>query len=143
MNTSRSPGKRQIGVTLLELMIAVAIVGILTAIAVPAYQAQVMRTHRGAAKSCMSEMAQQMERWYTTNLTYEGAAPAPGCVTEGNMETRYEIVVDSITPRAYRIMATPIGAQEASDTQCGVLTLTDSGEHGQSGSGDETTCWAR
>ena len=124
-------------------MIAMAIVGILTAIAVPAYQSQVTRTYRGTAKSCMSEMAQQMERWYTTNLTYVGAAPAPGCATEGDMDNRYAIVVDSITARTYRVVATPIGSQLASDTQCNVLTLDQAGARTESGTQDMEYCWSR
>lgn len=133
------------GFTLLELMIVVSIIGILAAIAIPAYTAHVTRTYRGAAKSCMSEIAQQMERYYTTNLTYVGAAPAPGCATEGNMGVRYTIAVDpaTLTARAYTIVATPIGAQLASDTQCRVLTVNNLGTRTESGSQDLNYCWSR
>jgi type IV pilus assembly protein PilE len=104
----------------------------------------VVRTNRAAAKSCMLETAQFMERWYTTNLTYAGAALAPGgCRTDGGLDTRYTLSLGSLAQNTYTVTATPIGAQLSGDGLCGTLTLNQAGARTESGSGDVATCWSR
>ena len=116
--------RTQSGFTLIELMIAVAIVAILAAIAVPAYQAYVTRANRGAAKACIAEYAQFMERYYTTNMTYVGAdtplATPLNCAN--NISTAYSFTVGTLAARTYTVTATPVNAQLSRDTQCGTLT---------------------
>ena len=59
------------GFTLVEVMVVVAIIGILAAIAYPSYQDSVVKSKRGAAVSCLMEQVQFMERFYSTNLRYD------------------------------------------------------------------------
>ena len=61
---------KQQGVTLVELMIAVGILGILAAVVLPSYQQHVITSSRTAATACLAEYAQFMERNYTTNMSY-------------------------------------------------------------------------
>jgi type IV pilus assembly protein PilE len=137
--------RRSAGFTLIELMIVVLIVGILAGIATPAYLAYVVRTNRAAAKACMSEYAQFMERYYTTNLKYLDAAPALGCMNEGNLNTNYtiDVTTTAATQRTYTVTATPIGTQLARDTKCGTLTVSESGTRTKSGTETLDYCWAR
>jgi type IV pilus assembly protein PilE len=114
------------GVTLIELMVVVIIVAILTAIAVPAYQSHVLKTNRRAAESCLSEAAQFMERFYTTRLTYVGAAPNPACASDSNLSTRYTFSTADLAQNTYTVKATPTGPQ-ARDTACGVLSIKQDG----------------
>lgn len=141
--THSSPWRRAAGVTLIELMVVMAIVGILAAIAYPTYQQYVVRSNRAAAKACMSEVAQFMERYYTTNLTYVGAVTGLSCQTEGGLDERYTLTLSNLGARTYTVNATPINAQLTRDTECGVLTVDQASLRGKSGTGTLETCWAR
>lgn len=141
--------RRNSGFSLIELMVVVVIVGILAAVAIPGYRSYVIRTNRAAARSCMLETAQFMERFYTTNplgLTYVGAAPALSCQNDGNLNTRYTLTVDTLAQSTYRILATPIGAQATGDAACGTLRLDQAGARTISAStaaAQVNQCWSR
>ena len=115
------------GVTLMELMVVVAIVGILAAIAVPTYRQYTVRTHRAAARACMSEVAQYMERLYTSKMSYEDAVLGLNCQTDSRLNDHYTITADDLDQRTYTITATPQGPQAEQDAACGTLTLSETG----------------
>jgi type IV pilus assembly protein PilE len=134
---------RNAGFTLVELMIVVLIIAIIASIAIPSYSRYVVRSYRAAARACMMEYSQFMERSYTTNLTYVAGAPAAplGCATESDLGNRYTMAVGGIAARTYSITATPIGSQLTRDAQCGVLTLDQAGVRGEGGTGTVADCW--
>lgn len=141
------PG-RQSGFTLIEIMIVVAIVAILAAIALPSYQNSVTKTWRNKAASCLTEMAQAMERRFTAAMSYAGAAGAPGalppsaCVVADGMAARYAFdFVANPGANAFTLRATPQGAQAANDALCAILTIDQSGVRTESGTGVVADCW--
>lgn len=103
------------GFTLIELMIVVAVIGILAAIAYPAYQDQVRKTRRADAQGALVELAQFMERVYTQNNTYKPGGTDPVLpFTEAPKDGTtkyYDLGVQANDGTRYTLRATPKGAQ--------------------------------
>lgn len=146
MPRPRAPAQRtSAGFSLIELMVVVAIVGILAAVALPSYQAYVVRTQRAAATACLAEMAQFMERVYASNLRYDlnnavaTALPAAQC--RNDIAARYTIALAASAQRTFSVTATPQGAQASADGQCATLSITQAGTRAISGTGTVPDCW--
>jgi len=135
------------GFSLVELMIAVFIISVLTALAYSAYQDSVVRSRRAAASACLVEVQQFMERFRTTNLRYDiarngAAVPAPACGAGADVTNFYNIDFSvAPTATAYTVRATPTGGQLAQDTRCGTLTLNQAAVRTKSGTGTLDECW--
>lgn len=133
---------RQHGITLMELMVVLAIVGILSAIAIPAYRQHVVRVTRTDAKRDLMNIAQRLERCFTRSNDYEDDGSGADCVTlpQANPEGTYQ-VSGELTTRTFTLTATPLGGQ-ASDAQCGAFTLNQLGQQGITGTGTAEGCWS-
>src|ERR1044072_7897688 len=109
------------GVTLVELMVVVVILGILAAIAYPSYRQQVLRSHRSDAKIALEGIAQTLERCYTNTSTYATCAPLQGVIdgTATTSENGYYSIDFTATPTAltFTARATAVGGQLA-DGDC-------------------------
>jgi len=129
---------KQRGFTLIELMITVAIVGILTAIAVPSYNSYVRRSRRADAIVALTGLAQQYERCYTRYNAYNNANCNP--VLGDTPGGKYTIAADDagVNANDFAIKATPLGDQ-AKDTACGTFKLNSAGV--KSVTGAATNCW--
>ena len=128
------------GVTLIELIIAVAVVAILAAIAFPSYQEQMRKTRRADGKAELMETAQQLERCYTRFSRYNDGNCGVA-LPFNSSEGYYVVSAAAITASAFTLDATPQGAQ-ADDTRCGVLRLMSTGQQGSQGqSTDANECW--
>jgi type IV pilus assembly protein PilE len=136
-----SVGSRPGGFTLIELMIVIAVVAILTAIAIPAYGDQVRKARRGQAKADLVELAQILERRHTVNNSYAGALPYTVSPKDPGAAVRYNITPANIAAgaQAFVLTATPTGDQ--ANDPCGTLTLSNTGAKTRSGTAPMSQCW--
>ena len=137
------PNRSQ-GFSLIELMIAVVIVGILAAIAIPMYSDYVTRSRRADGQATLMQVAQELERCYTQFSKYNDNSCSVvngGVVSETSDQGFYGISASggNLTESTFTLTAAPQNEQ-ADDTDCTALTLTHLGE--QSATGDDPdSCW--
>ena len=137
------PASLNRGFTLIELMIVVAIIGIIAAIAIPSYQQYVESTRRTAAQGDLLELAQFMERQYTNGYDYRdagGNAPALPFTTQPRQggTTFYNSAFQGAVARtSFVLQASPVNGQANDD--CGWLRIDEAGAR-TSESGD-ADCW--
>ncbi len=144
------------GFTLIELMITVAIVGILASIAYPSYQDSVMKSRRADAKGILLGLANSMERHFTVNNnSYCDAGGTGGTSTCGTATndtgtpsvpvggtSYYTVTISAATANTYTLNSAPTGVQ--ANDKCGTLTLTNTGVKGVTGQATGVTaadCW--
>lgn len=132
-----------VGFTLVELMITVAIIGIIAAFAFPSYTNYVVRGNRAAAESYMLELASLQERFMVDNRAYAASLAALNApATPASVSAYYQITVTATaTPPGYTITAAPIGSQASRDTSCGTLALTQAGDKTATGAAGQAGCW--
>ncbi len=153
MSTHRIPRaslrpRREAGFTLIELMVTVAIIGVLAAVAYPSYTDHVVRTRRATAVGCTVELAQFMERVYASNLRYDlnaaAATALPGvqCRTDLTAHYAFAFAASEPTQRTFTIRATPQGVQASRDTKCATLGIDQANARSRSGTAATTAeCW--
>lgn len=144
--------KEQGGFNLIELMIVVTIVGIIAAIAYPSYLEQIKGTRRADCSGALVSLGNAMERHYSVNGSYLGAAAAGAntgvpaiysttCPVDGGDAT-YDISIQAAAASTYALQAVPTGAQTGD--KCGTLTLTNTGVKGVASANAGLTwqqCW--
>ena len=133
------------GFTLIELMIVVAVIGILVAIAYPSYAQYGQKARRVDAKTALLDLGSRQERFFSMNNTYTktpsdlgygGAFPLD--VLSGST-AYYRLDVTAATATGFSATATPVNAQ-LSD-KCGTYTLTQLGTQTVSGTLSAAECW--
>ncbi len=117
----------QSGFTLIEIMIVVAILGILTAIAVPSYQAYVTRSKFTEASAQLSDLRTQMEQYFQDNRTYNTTGTTCGATMPAANTVKYFSYTCTATATSYTITATSVSGRLGSANGQYVFTINEAG----------------
>jgi type IV pilus assembly protein PilE len=130
------------GFTLIEILITIAIIGILLTVAYPSYLRYITKTHRTDGQVALMDLASRMERYYIdNNHTYVGASFATLKISSTSSRGFYTLTISQLSDTTYLLTATPTGSQLTNDKLCGSLTIDQSGQKGQTGTGTQKDCW--
>ena len=150
--------KRQQGFTLLELLFAVGVMGILVAIAMPTYDQSVTKARRADAKVALMKLAQLQEAYFSNNNKYavtlaellptssEGFSSIVG-TTAQSPQNYYTLTLNPATARNFTLTAAPYGDMVTREgkmsVSCKGLTMDSTGQRGVSGGGTGSIqdCW--
>jgi type IV pilus assembly protein PilE len=164
MQANYAPRPRHRGFTLVELIVAMVILSILAAIAIPSYSQYVLKSHRTEAKAALMDAASLEERYFSTSnlytnsalqLGYGVAGPPPSIpvgtgyyvisIIDVNPPVAPTAAVPGGTPANFLITAVPApGSMQVNDTACASFTITSAGVQTalNSGGADNTAnCW--
>lgn len=137
---------RQQGFSLVELVVAMGILGILTAVAIPSYLNYTRTSNRSDATRTMTVDAQALERCYSQSFTYVGCTGPTGIALGGTTPSAqgYYNVTIAAAASSYNITAQPIKSPQTGDTACAQFTLNNAGTQGATtslGANNTQACW--
>ena len=135
--------KPQRGFTLIELMIVVAIIGILAAIAYPAYQDYVARANRGEAMNALAELRIAQEKWRANNIDFAWTTGALGISSTSDTGLYTLSVVSAPTGAiGYLGVATRTVGKRQENDDCGNFAVDRNGPYYNGGYATDN-CWER
>ncbi len=138
--------RRSQGVTLLELMIVAAVVGILAIVAVPSYRQYTIRAHRTEAKTALMRLATNQERFYLQNNTYTDDLVALGFVGGVSDQGVYTLAVPVADTDTFQANAVPTpgggtnGTSQVADVECASFSINAQGVRAAAPD-PNTVCW--
>jgi type IV pilus assembly protein PilE len=133
--------KKLLGFSLIEISIAIVIIGILSAFCFPLFFQHVTQEKRMEAATMLSKVSIALEQYYGMNNTYQNASLSTLGFSDVLPNHAYQLAIVDATDSHYEIRAIPIDDQAKKDKECGTLSLNSMGEKNISGSGKLEHCW--
>lgn len=134
------------GMTLMELLIAVAIMGILASVAYPSYVDYVVRSNRAEPQRELVRLASLQEQYfidhrtYTTDMTKLGASASPYITESGKYSIAGVIGASGgVSGVTFTLTATALGSQASSDSSCATLSINETGQK----TATSSSCWEK
>lgn len=115
------------GFTLIELMIVVAIIAILGAIAIPAYQDSMRKSRRADAMTSLLQIQTLQERWRANNTSYTNSLSNLGWSGSNSSEGYYTLAITAAAANTFTATATPKSGGPQAGDPCGALSITANG----------------
>jgi type IV pilus assembly protein PilE len=148
MSKMHAVRRRQRGVTLLELLSVIVIIGVLASVAVPTYRQYLIRTQRSEAKIALLQLQTAQEKFYMQNNSFTDniaeASPDGLGLAESTETGKYTLSVelDDDDGQTYTATATPrTGGGQTDDDDCESFTINQRGTKGVTGPSGAQTCW--
>ena len=145
---------RQTGITLIELVVVMIIIGILAAVAVPSYRQYVIRSQRSDARDALLALATAQEKFYLRCNTYatdlataDDCADAEMASPATSKNGWYQLTIESADGDSFEIAAEAVAGPQFSDTRCRKFLVTDRGVRtaedstGATSNAINETCW--
>jgi type IV pilus assembly protein PilE len=133
------------GFTLIEILVVLAIIAILSAIAIPTYSGYMIRSYRADAQATLNYVSHFMQKVRTEQGSYAPGGTAPTLPagyqnSPSSGAARYTITLSGVTANGFTATATPEASISGAEV-CGNLSIDHTGNKSFSGSSDMRTCW--
>jgi type IV pilus assembly protein PilE len=127
MMRTRQHGGKLRGFTLIEAVVVMAIAAILATVAIPNYSEYVMRSHRSAVQSFISDVASRQSQFFLDRRNYAATVATLNMTPPADVAVRYTVAIAVVAgpPAGFQVSATPIGPQ--ANDRCGLLTIDQAG----------------
>ncbi len=132
------------GFTLLELLVAVAIIGILAAIAIPSYNGYMQRSRRASAQTFLMDIAQRQHQYLLDARAYAPDLTTLGISTPKEVSPSYSLpqpfpLNTPGSPPSFTVAAQPIAGTDQASDKCGTLSIDSAGN--KTASTGAAGCW--